>query len=170
MFPSRKWRHVWLFSTQTLPQHLHSVCGSRVMDCRRPAKSPSSSPPSHISPPISTPASPSSPSPSSVSSSNGLHVSTQPFLSSVNHGAEAKGGPRCGWELQRTEGKLQILDYCVLYSRYDVVSVSTSAKWRLSVSSIFIAGWGQMWKCGMNLWWEVDAGRSQEGHSSNDPI
>lgn len=96
MFPSNKWRHVLLCSTKTMPQHPHFVCGSRVMDCQRPAKSPSSSPPSHISPNISTPASSSSPSPSSVSSSNGLHVSTQPFLSSVNHGAWSQGWTS-GW-------------------------------------------------------------------------
>lgn len=52
---------------------------------------------------------------------------------------------RVVWELQETEGKLQILGFCALSSRYDVVSVSTDAQWGFSVSQIV-----------MNLWWERD--------------
>lgn len=105
-----------------------------VLICWRLAKSPSLSPLSHISPTIfilhssstPTPSFPSSSSPSPPSSSLVMDYMSPLSLSCPQWIMEPK--PRVdlrdGWELQQTEGKLQILGYCVLSSRYDVVSVS----------------------------------------------
>lgn len=122
------------------------------MKCQRLAESPSSSPPPHISVVISSPLPPTHP----------LFLPTAPysftvmddmsplsfFLSSVSYGAKVMCGSQ-GWVV--TAGKLQILGYCVLSFKYDVVSVSKGC-----IASPFSVLHVHSSQGGLNLWCEYD--------------
>lgn len=161
----------------------HFGCGSPAMMCGGLEKSPCSSLPSHIylppssfllsipfEPPTLSFLSSCSATPSSVSP-NGLH-----YISALNlscpewiMGLKPRVNVRGRWDLQQIEGKLHILGYYILSSRYDIVCESGRTVEPFSVLHIHRG----TWKCSERedeskslMWKEVQEGDSKSAQNT----
>lgn len=161
------------YRAPTLLQRRQYASETSEMNSGRPASTPAPLIfPSHISSAISSPPQPPLPPntlsflpshlPSSIPLGDGSRVSTQLFLSSVSHGAAAKGGS------QGLGGKpRETLHIGLLYSwpTYDLVSMSKGCiVVPFSVCSTLALDWG---RCVMNQWRSGDAGakRNTNAHT-----